>query len=310
MITSPLHSPSQEIARVLQPDGVFEVRLRLPILSCDITKSKEIIEEDLIFPCVKSRGPDWYSPIKPSSSNTSPQSSNTAVTTLCSPCLDPDALTKAIGSKFSSSDVLSGSAPPLTPLEAESWQPSHPEIQDHTRLKRAWEEMLDIHSLAPNLVTTLPPSLRRWFSEIRSHPPLQVPLPPDSTTRRRGLLQTTHGLPSFIDPDALFELSTVWGKPSSADPNGDCASVATKKSSQRGVSLWASMHLARTVRTIAGCKEVIWDAYDRLYGQDPSLPYVVRTAQEIYIKHHLSEAQSPTHPLRENFERDWTDWET
>jgi len=69
------------------------------------------------------------------------------------------------------------------------------------------------------------------------------------------------------------------------------------------------MHLARTVRTIASCKEAIWHAYEKLYGRDLSLPSMVRSAQERYLKRHLLQALSPTNPLRDFFERDWMNWE-
>ncbi|KAI6042857.1 hypothetical protein EDC04DRAFT_2655008 [Pisolithus marmoratus] len=279
----------QEISRVLKLHGVFE-----------------IIEEDLIFPCQTFQSFNGYPVTVRSSSNGSPRSSNTAVTTASSAHLKSDPSLGAIGPRSSSADAFSVMGPPLSAFETEMTQP-RPNPRNHPRLKRAWEELLDDRHLAPNLISILPSKLKVWFGDIRSHPPLRIALPP-SSTQRRGSTPTTYGLPSLIDPDAVFELSPISGKTSLTDDN-DCNSVAIKKSSQRGVPSWASMHLARTVRTIAGCKESLWEAYEKLYGQDPSLPYVVRSAGEKYLRRHFDKMQSPASPLRDHFESDWTNWQ-
>ncbi|KAI6025964.1 hypothetical protein F5J12DRAFT_456230 [Pisolithus orientalis] len=281
----------QEISRVLKVHGVFE-----------------IIEEDPIFPCQTFQGLDGYPTNVRSSSNSSPRSSNTAVASMGSSMyLKSDPSPGAIGPRSSSADAFSTIGSPLSAFETEMTQ-SRPNPRNHPRLKRAWEELLDDRHLAPNLTSILPSKLKVWFGDIRSHPPLQIALPP-SSTQRRGSTPITCGLPSLIDPDAVFELSPIEGKSSLTDLDDDCNSVTTKKSSQRGVSSWASMHLARTVRTIAGCKESIWEAYEKLYGQDPSLPYTVRSAQEKYLKRNFNEAQSPASPLRDYFESDWINWQ-
>ena len=191
-------------------------------------------------------------------------------------------------------------------FESDFSQPKPPDPRDHSRLKRAWEEMLDDRVLSPNLLSILESQLIMSFGEIRSHPPLSIPLPPNSSQRQGS--PTTHGLPGLIDPDALFELTTLSGKSSTTD-DSDRASVATRKSSQRGIPSWAPMHLARTVRTVVSCKEAMWQAYEKLYGRDLSLPFMVRSAQEGYLKRNLHQARSPTNPLRDFFERDWMNWE-
>ena len=182
--------------------------------------------------------------------------------------------------------------------------PSPPDPRDHSRLRLAWEEMLSDSFLTPNLVSILPFHLGAWFREIQTHPPLEVPLPPNSSSKRNA--QSTTGLPDLIDPDTLFELRTL-SSPASLESD-DESTCSPRKSSHRGVSSWASMHLARNVRTIAACKESIWHAYERLHGQDPSIP-LVRSAQEKYLKKHFNRIQSTMNPLRDYFERDWINWE-
>jgi hypothetical protein len=180
---------------------------------------------------------------------------------------------------------------------------SPPNPRDHSRLRRAWEDMLSDSFLTPNLVSVLPFHLGAWFHEIQTHPPLEVPLPPSSSCKRST--QPTTGLPDLIDPDTLFELRAM-SSAASPDSDDEIACSPGKKSSHRGVSSWASMHLARNVRTIAACKESIWHAYERLYGQDPSIPSLVRSR---YLRKHFDRVQSTTNPLRDYFERDWINWE-
>ncbi|KIK93611.1 hypothetical protein PAXRUDRAFT_828798 [Paxillus rubicundulus Ve08.2h10] len=293
MVRMGLHIPEDEwgnvlgeISRVLHPNGVLE-----------------IIEEDLIFP---SQTPQSSDVLPGGSSNEScPRSSNTLVSNQYHKS-DPSMTTTSL--KSNSTQVVSGASSaslPLSVLDAELRHPEPPDPRDHTRLKRAWEEMLNDSFLAPELISILPFHLGAWFREIRSHPPLRVPLPPPSS--RRPGVQPVSGLPGLIDPDALFELRSLSRK-SSPDSDNDPTSTS-RKSSQRGMSSWASMHLGRSVRTIMGCKEPIWQAYERLYGQDPSLPSLVRTAKPEYLKKHFDRVQSTANPLRDYFERDWINWE-
>lgn len=180
-----------------------------------------------------------------------------------------------------------------------------PDPRDHTRLRLAWEEMLSSSFLSPNLLSILPFHLGAWFREIQTHPALEVPLPPNKSNKRST--RPTTGLPGLVDPDALFELRTLSSIES--DDESTLASLPDRKSSRRGVSSWASMHLARTVRTVSACKESIWQAYEKLYGHDPSIPSLVRSGQSKYLRKHFDQAQSTTNPLRDFFERDWINWE-
>jgi len=293
---------------VLKPNGVFEVWSRpIRIFPSNLERLK-IIEEDPIFPSQSSRELDAYPTKKRSSSKASSCRSNATMTTISSPYVTSDSSFRVIGSKCSSAEAYSAPVPTLSAFESEFTQPKPPDPRDHSKLKRAWEEMLDDRILSPNLLSILESQLKMYFDEIRSHPPLSIPLPLNSS-QRRGSPQTTHGLPGLIDPDALFELTILSGKSTTTDVDSDRVSVVTRKSSQRGISSWAPMHLARTVRTIASCKEAIWHAYEKLYGRDLSLPSMVRSAQERYLKRHLLQALSPTNPLRDFFERDWMNWE-
>jgi hypothetical protein len=64
-----------------------------------------------------------------------------------------------------------------------------------------------------------------------------------------------------------------------------------------------SMHLARMVAIVSGCKEAIWGAYNKLYGHDPKSPPIKsrRDDEEPY--------KASIHSIREEFERNWLNWE-
>ncbi|KAH7913582.1 hypothetical protein BJ138DRAFT_1145796 [Hygrophoropsis aurantiaca] len=292
MVRMGLHVPEdewqyvlEEIARVLQPGGVLE-----------------IIEEDLIFPCQEPETQETESLYGGSSGRCSSKSSNTAIS---GSYLKFDSSDKS-SSKNNSTDVFataSNLSLSATVHSSQILQP--PDPRDHSRLRLAWEEMLDTSFLAPKLLSVLPFYLSASFEEVRSHLPLQVPLPQTSSKPR----DPTHPLPHIqetLDPNVIFELRALGGNTGDEADYDDGASIMTKTSFQRPLPSWPCMHLARTVRTIAGCKESIWKAYERLFGDDPSLPPLVRSKRPKDIK---SGSQSSTNPLRDYFERDWINWE-
>ncbi|KAG1905449.1 uncharacterized protein F5891DRAFT_1009359 [Suillus fuscotomentosus] len=296
MVRMGLHIPEDEwpsilaeIARILKPHGVLE-----------------IIEEDLLFPCQSTRSHD-VTPSSGQCSGSSTQSSNTVVT--ATSYHESVSSLKAKDDTNTSLDTLSGTSSTSLPstLDAKLKHPKPPDPQDHTRLQRAWEEMLYNYFLSPQLLSVLPLYLSLSFPSIRSHPPLQIPLPLDSSARQQ--LITQHSVSTIqIDPATLFELRALSAQPSfEADPSAR-ASVMTAGDSEQTMSSWACMHLARTVRTIVGCKESIWSAYERLYSEDPT-PRVVRTTQQKPTSVRSDLRPSPTNPLRDYFERDWINWE-
>jgi hypothetical protein len=67
------------------------------------------------------------------------------------------------------------------------------------------------------------------------------------------------------------------------------------------MSSLASMHLARTVRTVIGCKENIWEAYKELFWEQLSDALVVRSPKH---KKNLDGSAG-----RDEFEIAWSNWE-
>jgi hypothetical protein len=68
------------------------------------------------------------------------------------------------------------------------------------------------------------------------------------------------------------------------------------------VSTWASMHLARTMRTVIGCKENMWEAYHELFSDQLLDQPVLPSAQD-------SQLVNPPDPVRDAFEIAWSNWE-
>lgn len=287
---------------MLSPNGVLEVgNEHLHTEAVRSNLQHKIIEEDLIFPSQASPYLGVTPGSRRSSGNSSPRSSDTAVSNRI-PFSRSDSLITGTGLLSDSS--LSSLSLAMRGSDFKYLLPADP--RDHSRLRRAWEEMLSDRFLTPNLVSILPFHLGAWFRDIRTHPPFEVSLPPGSSRKRST--QPTTGLPDLIDPDTLFELRPLSSLTlQESDDVSTCS--PSRKSSHRVVSLWASMHLARTVQTIAACKASIWHAYEKLYGNDPLIPSLVRSAREKYLRKHFDEAQSTTNPLRDYFEHDWMNWE-
>lgn len=182
----------------------------------------------------------------------------------------------------------------------------HP--QDHSRLKTAWDAMLDTRFLSPSLLSVLPFYLTSsGFVETKVQSPLVIALPPNSgnvptlkTYRSMGSIRLK---PERSLADTLFEFPPA------------LSSQAIKTD---GFAFWSSvfslhqpstqgrggMHLAKTVSTIRGCKETIWEEYKRLYSSD-ALSVLSRTApdEEDY------KSQPHKHVVRKAFEVDWKNWE-
>jgi hypothetical protein len=57
------------------------------------------------------------------------------------------------------------------------------------------------------------------------------------------------------------------------------------------------MHLARMVAIVSACKEAIWGAYNKLYGNDPRL------------LNSRSDIEKSIRTAREEFELHWLNWE-
>ncbi|KAF7336691.1 Methyltransf-25 domain-containing protein [Mycena venus] len=304
----------EEVSRVMMPNGILE-----------------IIEEDLIFPCVPPRPSrltlpplslDFIPRERKDSAPPSAFSSRSSNTMFSDPWNSPESPDEHRVQKKPSLPTLPetnsdsshhrdsipyevGSInlePSLTrrettffPQDMEVVTPDH-HPEDHTRLKTAWDAMLSRRFLASSVITVLPFYLSSFFENVQTHPSLQIQLPPSSTSPDTG----SRSSDDSFDADTLFDLNP------SATRLGDADMYSIKskstRSSQRSVPFWGRMHLAKTVNTVSACKEAVWAEYKQLFPGDlpPIISNTVRPSQRYRpLKH------SP----REAFETDWMAWE-
>ncbi|KAJ7773356.1 hypothetical protein B0H16DRAFT_1512087 [Mycena metata] len=306
----------EEVSRVMQENGVLE-----------------IVEEDLIFPCIIPPRPVRQSlaPLnldfitrerRDSSAPPSAFSSRSSNTMLSDPWTVPDSPVDHRVQKRPSLPTLpetqtTASSSPRNSIPFEGGSPDlarrdtsltnyflqGPEIipdhhpQDHTRLKTAWDAMLSRRFLASSVITVLPFYLSSFFENVQTHPALQVSLPPSSTAPHSGSRSSDES----FDAETLFDQNFSTSRLSDTD----MYSIKSKStgSSQRTVPFWGRMHLAKTVNTVTACKEAIWLEYKRLYpGELP--PVIQQTVRPKDARFRLLK-----HLPREAFETDWTSWE-
>ncbi|CAA7266949.1 unnamed protein product [Cyclocybe aegerita] len=208
-------------------------------------------------------------------------------------------------SRHSSTSTLNVQSPPLTdPLN----DTEHP--QDHTRLKVAWEGMLSTRFLSSKIISVIPFYLTSSsFVNTKAHPPLMVPLPPNSGSL--PTLKACRSMGSLLDKDRsdqffldnMFDLApSPLVKSSKTDPWTTRAPLSS--TSRLSAPAWGTMHLSKKMSTIRGCKEAIWEEYRERYSRDVS-QILLRTApnDEDYS------LQTQKYIVRRAFEVDWKNWE-
>jgi hypothetical protein len=247
----------------------------------------QIIEEELIFPC--GRPPKHRSP--PLSTDKSSYSPSASSSSVPSAGISPNGL-KSAGSKT----VLTQIPESCSNASPEGSVCPSFEPRDHSRLKAAWEAMLESRFLPLQLLTVLPFYLSSVFTNVQSHPSLQIPLPPNSHCRSSDgpKIET-------IDPDIFFDNFSA--ARSSTQFDDDSLFYSPLKTSQRTIPSWAPMHLAKTVQTISECKRAIWVEYDKLYHNDPALPRVTRTSRQKDMPGMMRKT------TRDEFEEAWSNWQ-
>ncbi|KAF8632231.1 hypothetical protein AX15_001984 [Amanita polypyramis BW_CC] len=296
----------EEIARVMKPGAVIEV-----------------IEEDPIFPCCQlpSRIRNSSSSLPTPSFNplfsgsVSDKSNENLPSRVAKLAYAPKAV-DSIAKRFrlgayrrttvseinhGSADSLSNqSVPSQSVYRQEESDGEQTHSQDHTRLKLAWDALLSNRFLPSNLLSVLPFYLSTSFVKIKTHPQLNIPLPPTSVSsgHTRPRCRTDAPPPSknvlamsgvewparYSTTDAAFHLRPL-SSPSERDSKVLMPSTPS----------FDAMHLAKTVNTIKGCKESIRKEYVALFTANmlPNLnPFSGQTA----------------HFARENFESDWKNW--
>lgn len=166
--------------------------------------------------------------------------------------------------------------------------------QDHSRLKESWHEMLHHRFLSPKLISVLPFYLSSVdLKDIKTLPTLHIPLPPNSDS---GNTTTFPGFDtdSIADTDSGFfvlDFKSQSTRLSSESKKAETASISSRVSRSAYSSAWASMHLARTVHLIEGCKHEIFQEFRK--KQSPIM--------------HMQDDMDGT-IARAEFEAAWANW--
>ncbi|KAJ3824700.1 hypothetical protein F5878DRAFT_312394 [Lentinula raphanica] len=190
------------------------------------------------------------------------------------------------------------SPPPPPPQDSFYTDP-----QDHSRLKAAWDAMLSRRFLAPQLITVLPFYLSSCFVDIKTHPTLHIPLPPNSSSSQSQLFCSDYSSSTnAFNPEEQFELKRSTGRLS--DDENPHRRESKVINDPKRIFSWAPMHLARTVQTVKACKEAIWDEYVKLHS--PDLPPTITQAR---LKEGRRAVVSSESAARESFDRAWNNWE-
>ncbi|KAI0749821.1 hypothetical protein C8Q80DRAFT_649111 [Daedaleopsis nitida] len=276
----------EECARVLKPGAVLEV-----------------IEEDLLFPAGRTRKPmpERNSNLRtvtirrtPSGERNRSDSTASKWTTATN---QSQSSTSTSSMVFTTERISQSASMESSPSSSSSRADSSQDLflQDHEKLKDAWEEMLGQRFLTHKLLTVLPFYVSSLFSNVYVHPTLTILLPPPSWHRGSDPL-------SELETDLEAEAHARWledMRSGAVQLNGDSTSRKAHAAALRArppaatVTRWNKLHLARQVRLVTACKEAIWQAYRSLEsgGFSPLVEAV------------------PRDELRDEFERAWEAWE-
>ncbi|KAI1796852.1 hypothetical protein LXA43DRAFT_984831 [Ganoderma leucocontextum] len=277
----------------------------------------EMIEEDLLFPAGRTRKQDVQPPKRtstvsgvsirrPPNERIRSDSMASKLTTLTTNTMHTTHTTLSTLSSASSSDLMFTTEHTCNSTSLDTCASSSslrldsgPDmfLQDHARLKDAWKEMLERRFLAHKLLTVIPFYLSSTFSNAHVHPTMHIILPAPSCVRdplmtEREVDWEGDHLTQWLDDMRSSAVHINGDQP----PKGASSSALRARPSAAMVANWNTLHLGRQVRLITACKEAIYDAYrlldlrsgkgDELDADDP-----------------------PRGDLREEFERDWENWE-
>jgi len=289
-----VHLLSQEVNRVLKPGGVLEVCHQSLQYATTQTVTCQVIDEDLLFP---GHNPP-PSEVVPSAQHSRPPSK---LVPLLSARTDSHFLrapdTRSINAQ---------NDPPPSPLSSvhshtlDDWNRSESDLSslryaidpvDHSKLTRAWREMLTSRWISPSITSVLPFYLSAIFQDFRALPALEILIGPSST-----LYPLSSGASQqMIDPEPFRHLAHATVKD---DAESSTTWMPVREAPPHLIPSHAPMHLARMVAIVMSCKDAIWDSYNKLYGNDLRQP-------------RLNDAPGKTsvHIIREEFESHWLNWE-
>lgn len=257
-----------------------------------------MIEDDLIFPCGAQK--EWQPPevsllerlplLESVSTGPSPGGSQARVSTLS---------TKASSARLSSfrfvneprkSDSDTSSVSVHIPPKVDYGEILEP--TDHSKLKAAWDSMLQHRFLPSGLLSVLQFYFTAEFQEVQTHPTVQIPLPRNTRLNAKDSRQrsdTNASCPILDEGDisAILAIGDIpLPEPIIEQHQAHCdLNTAGKIIS----STWSDMHLAKACSIVNGCKDLIWEEYKSLETNPTT--------------------DSDTREYYEEFLAAWTNWE-
>jgi len=162
---------------------------------------------------------------------------------------------------------------------------------DHTKLAQAWQDMLTSRWISSSITSVLPFYLSAIFQNFQALPALEILISPDSTFYP----SYSEASQQMIDPEPFRHLSHATVKD---DAESFVTWMPARDAPPHLIPSHAPMHLSRMVAIVASCKEAVWGAYKKLYGNDPRIP---RLNDE--------PGKTSVHTIREEFENYWSNWD-
>jgi hypothetical protein len=164
------------------------------------------------------------------------------------------------------------------------------EIIDHSRLTRAWREMLTSQWISASITSVLPFYLTAIFHNFRALPALEILTGSSSLSPF-----PSQQLQQSLDPEPFRHLRHATVKD---DAEPFVTWLPKNEAPPHFIPSHASMHLARMVAIMTSCKEAIWGEYNKLFCEHPRSP-------------HPNNASGRTNKftMREEFKCCWFNWE-
>jgi hypothetical protein len=148
--------------------------------------------------------------------------------------------------------------------------------------------MLGKHFIVPHVTSVGQLYFQTFFTIVKIYPDLKIPMPPNSSALRRNRKPQS--------PPMHRDRSDTDNPPDRRTTSGELPDVH----SQREQRL-ARMHLAKTVCTVTGCKEKIWETYQELFGKQLTSAPIIPASNGTDI--------DDVDPVRDAFETAWFNWE-
>ena len=290
---SRVHLLLQEVFHVLKAGGVLEVCHQSFQYAATQTVACQVINEDILFPGRKPPPLDVVpsaQPCHPPSKPASPTDGRTDSQFLCAPDTrfinaPNHPLPSRLGSVHShNQDDWNRSEADLSSLEYAI------DPVDHSKLTKAWHEMLTSRWISPSITSVLPFYLTSIFKDFSALPALEILLHLSSPLCPCHLSSKTPQ--QMIDPEPFRHLAHATVKEDAKSTTW----MPAREAPPHLMPTHVPLHLPRMVAIVTSCKEAIWDTYNQLYGND--------------FKQPLDGTGKPNiHLIREDFESHWLNWE-